>query len=251
MAAKRMPTFCKIYRQETGWLFQTLRSLSLAKRLTDATRARVEVEGIRVKLQKELELTQRLEDHARKALKGVTQKLDHIKGLGTTAIWLTPSFKNNPVQGAGDNVSAGYHGYWITDFTQIDPHLGTNADMKNLIAKAHAKGMKVFFDIITNHTADIIDYTNPGTGTDAYKYIDKETSPYKTAAGEKFDDRDYAGKNTFPELDAATSFPYTPTFRSEADKTVKVHRSNIMKKLDIHKVADLVKYAVKNGLVEP
>ena len=155
-------------------------------------------------------------------LKGVTQKLDYIKGLGTTAIWLTPSFKNNPVQGSGDNVSAGYHGYWITDFTQIDPHLGTNADMKNLIAKAHAKGMKVFFDIITNHTADIIDYTNPGTGTDAYKYIDKETSPYKTAAGEKFDDRDYAGKNTFPELDAATSFPYTPTFRSEADKTVKV-----------------------------
>lgn len=72
-------------------------------------------------------------------LKGVTQKLDYIKGLGTTAIWLTPSFKNNPVQGSGDNVSAGYHGYWITDFTQIDPHLGTNADMKNLIAKAHAK----------------------------------------------------------------------------------------------------------------
>ena len=76
--------------------------------------------------------------------------------------------------------------------------------------------------LLANHTADIIDYTNPGTGTDAYKYIDKETSPYKTAAGEKFDDRDYAGKNTFPELDAATSFPYTQTFRSEADKTVKV-----------------------------
>ncbi len=151
-------------------------------------------------------------------LKGVTQKLDYIKGLGTTAIWLTPSFKNNPVQGAGNDVSAGYHGYWITDFTQIDPHLGTNQDMKNLIAKAHAKGMKVFFDIITNHTADIIDYTKPGD----YSYINKETSPYKTAGGQDFDDRDYAGTDDFPKLDAGTSFPYVPTFRSEADKTVKV-----------------------------
>jgi len=153
-------------------------------------------------------------------LKGVTSKLDYIKGLGTTAIWLTPSFKNNPVQGSGDNVSAGYHGYWITDFTQIDPHLGSNADMKNLIAKAHAKGMKVFFDIITNHTADIIDYANPGDP--AYGYINKETAPYKKANGQVFDDRDYAGTNDFPALDADTSFPYKPTFRSEADKTVKV-----------------------------
>ena len=50
------------------------------------------------------------------------------RGLGTTAIWLTPSFKNRPVQGTGADASAGYHGYWITDFTQIDPHLGTNND---------------------------------------------------------------------------------------------------------------------------
>ena len=73
-------------------------------------------------------------------LRGLIQRLDYIKGLGTTAIWLTPSFKNRPVQGSGDDVSAGYHGYWITDFTQIDPHLGTNAELKELIDKAHAQG---------------------------------------------------------------------------------------------------------------
>ena len=84
--------------------------------------------------------------------------LDYIEGLGTTAIWLTPSFKNRPVQGAGANASAGYHGYWITDFTQIDPHLGTNAELEALIDEAHAAGIKVYFDIITNHTADVIDY---------------------------------------------------------------------------------------------
>jgi hypothetical protein len=70
-------------------------------------------------------------------LAGITQKLDYIKGMGTTAIWLTPSFKNKPVQGKPGEESAGYHGYWITDFTQIDPHLGTNADMKALIDAAH------------------------------------------------------------------------------------------------------------------
>ncbi len=71
-------------------------------------------------------------------LKGLTAKLDYIEGLGTTAIWLTPSFKNKAVQPA-DN-SAGYHGYWITDFTQIDPHLGSNADLRTLVDAAHARG---------------------------------------------------------------------------------------------------------------
>src|SRR6476646_10623294 len=69
-------------------------------------------------------------------LKGLTAKIDYIKGLGTTALWLTPSFKNKAVQ-PQDN-SAGYHGYWITDFTRIDPHLGTNQDLRTLVDAAHA-----------------------------------------------------------------------------------------------------------------
>lgn len=44
-------------------------------------------------------------------LKGLTRRLDYIKGLGTTAIWMAPIFKNRPVQGTGSNASAGYHGY--------------------------------------------------------------------------------------------------------------------------------------------
>jgi len=76
-------------------------------------------------------------------LAGLNSKLDYIEGLGTTAIWLTPSFLNKPVQGSGADVSAGYHGYWITDFTQIDPHLGTNAELEALIADAHSRGIKV------------------------------------------------------------------------------------------------------------
>src|SRR3546814_14358586 len=53
--------------------------------------------------------------------------------------------------------SACYHGYWVTDFTAVDPHLGTNADFKALVDAAHAKGMKVYMDILINHTADVIE----------------------------------------------------------------------------------------------
>ncbi|MGN8246530.1 pullulanase-type alpha-1,6-glucosidase [Cellulomonas soli] len=147
---------------------------------------------------------------------GLRQKLDYIEGLGTTAIWLTPSFANKPVQGTGVNASAGYHGYWITDFTRIDPHLGTNAELSALITEAHDRGIKVYFDIITNHTADVIDYAEG-----QYGYVDQATSPYTAADGTAFDPGDYAGTGTFPTLDPATSFPYTPVI-DPAEADVKV-----------------------------
>lgn len=87
-------------------------------------------------------------------LRGLINKLDYLQEMGITAIWLTPIMRNQAVQGD----SSGYHGYWILDFTEIDPHFGTNEELKELIDSAHAKGMKVFFDIITNHTADVIKY---------------------------------------------------------------------------------------------
>ena len=91
-------------------------------------------------------------------LKGVLKRLDYIQGLGATAIWLAPVFKNKVVQGPPGQESAAYHGYWITDFTDVDPHLGTRADFKALVDAAHARGMKVYLDIVVNHTADVIKY---------------------------------------------------------------------------------------------
>ncbi|WP_125773822.1 pullulanase-type alpha-1,6-glucosidase [Antribacter gilvus] len=149
-------------------------------------------------------------------LAGLRQNLDYVEGLGTTAIWLTPSFLNRPVQGTGANASAGYHGYWITDFTQIDPHLGTNEELRALIDDAHARGIKVYFDIITNHTADVVDYAEG-----QYSYVDQATDPYRDAAGTVFDPATYAGTDTFPTLDPATSFPYTPVV-APADQDLKV-----------------------------
>ncbi|WP_328395159.1 pullulanase-type alpha-1,6-glucosidase [Streptomyces sp. NBC_00390] len=149
-------------------------------------------------------------------LKGLTEKLDYIKGLGTTAIWMAPIFKNQPVQGEGKDASAAYHGYWITDFTQVDPHFGTNADLEKLIDKAHAKGMKVFFDVITNHTADVVDYKEK-----SYGYLSKGAFPYLTKDGVPFDDSDYAdGSRPFPKTDR-DSFPRTPVVPAEK-KDLKV-----------------------------
>jgi alpha-amylase len=149
-------------------------------------------------------------------LKGLLSRIDYIRGLGTTSIWLTPSFKNKPVQ-LEDGPSAGYHGYWITDFTRIDPHLGSNEELRALVDAAHARGMKVYFDIITNHTADVIGYQEGAR----QPYVSKDTEPYRTAAGVPFDDRDYAGTGNFPALDPATSFPYTPVL-DPAERDLKV-----------------------------
>jgi alpha-amylase len=67
-------------------------------------------------------------------------KLDYLQGMGVTAIWMTPQFTNRWVQGDGtiEGSSAGYHGYWQTDYTTIDPHFGSNAELIDLIDTAHA-----------------------------------------------------------------------------------------------------------------
>jgi pullulanase-type alpha-1,6-glucosidase len=150
-------------------------------------------------------------------IRGIIDRLPYLKAMGVTAIWMAPIFKNNPVQGDGTipGSSAGYHGYWITDFTQIDPHFGTNDELKELIALAHDQDIKVFFDIITNHTADIIRYAE-----NSVAYRNKKEHPYRDAAGNPFDDRDFINQ-PFPELDAETSFPYIPVFANPADATIK------------------------------
>ncbi|MFM5923413.1 MAG: alpha-amylase family glycosyl hydrolase [Novosphingobium sp.] len=112
-------------------------------------------------------------------LKGLTEKLDYIQGMGITAIWFAPVFKNKPVQGPKGDESAGYHGYWVTDFTTIDPHFGTEAEFKAFVDAAHARGMKVYMDIIVNHTADVIQYREGGD----YAYRSKADFPFSRRGG--------------------------------------------------------------------
>jgi len=76
-------------------------------------------------------------------LQGIIDKLDYIKKLGATAIWITPVV---------DNEDGGYHGYWAYDFRKVDEHLGDMAKLKELVNKAHKKGIKVILDMVFNHT---------------------------------------------------------------------------------------------------
>jgi len=80
--------------------------------------------------------------------------LARIKSLGFTAVWLTPVITQQEAIGAG----SGYHGYWGVDFLNVDPHLGTNADMADFSKCAKKLGLKVILDVVTNHTGDVIKY---------------------------------------------------------------------------------------------
>jgi glycosidase len=115
-------------------------------------------------------------------LKGLRSKLGYIQGLGATAVWVAPIFKNKAVQGPPGHESAGYHGYWITDFTQVDPHFGTNADFKELVDAVHARGMKFYMDIVVNHTADVI-YFEECVGKDRCPYRSIADYPYQRRGG--------------------------------------------------------------------
>ena len=153
-------------------------------------------------------------------LKGLTKRLDYIQGLGATAVWLSPIFKNKPVQGPKGHESAGYHGYWVTDFTRVDPHLGTDADFKAFVNAAHAKGMKVYMDIIANHTADVL-YPKECEGQSQCLYRSIADYPYQRRGGigggainDGFDGRNF-GKLTDP------NYAYTMTVKP-AERNVKV-----------------------------
>ena len=158
-------------------------------------------------------------------LKGLTAKLDYIQGMGVTAIWFAPIFKNKPVQGMPGQESAGYHGYWVTDFTSVDPHFGTNDEFKAFVAAAHARGMKVYMDIIINHTADVIGYKE-GEKT-GYAYRSKGDYPYSRAGGpngkpinQGFEGDENPDPANWAKL-TDPAFAYTPVV-AEAERQVKV-----------------------------
>ena len=159
-------------------------------------------------------------------LKGLTRRLDYIQALGATAIWVGPIFKNKPVQGGPGQQSAGYHGYWITDFTQVDPHLGTNADFAALVAAAHSRGMKVYMDIIVNHTADVIQYREC-VGKSECPYRSRADYPYQRRLGVNgaainpgFLGDDVRSAENFARL-TRSDYAYTP-FVPASERTVKV-----------------------------
>ncbi len=85
--------------------------------------------------------------------KGAERKLDYIKSLGATAVWISPVLLN----GNGD-----YHGYAATDFYQTDPRMGSLAELKSFVHAAHQRGILVVNDVVVNHGSTIVDSTDAG-----------------------------------------------------------------------------------------
>ena len=110
-------------------------------------------------------------------LRGIIQKIDdnYFSDLGINAIWMTPIVEQ--IHGATDEGTGktyGFHGYWTKDWTALDPNFGTKQDLKELVEKAHAKGIRIVLDAVINHTG-------PVTPTDAvYPNSWVRTSPQCT-----------------------------------------------------------------------
>lgn len=88
---------------------------------------------------------------------GVTAKLDYLQDLGVNTIWITPVVENIKGVAVTDEGSkdvpynAAYHGYWASDFTKLNPTLGTTGEFETMISEAHKRGMRIMVDIVVNH----------------------------------------------------------------------------------------------------
>lgn len=96
---------------------------------------------------------------------GLTQKLDYLDQLGVNTIWITPIVANEMEEGLETDLegtlSYGYHGYWASDFTTLNAHLGTEEEFAALLDEVHARGMKLMVDVVLNHAGyETEDYFN-------------------------------------------------------------------------------------------
>ena len=97
---------------------------------------------------------------------GITQKLDYLENLGINTIWITPIVENIPGVTVTDTgkedvpYNAAYHGYWASDFTKLNPTLGTEEEFQTLIDQAHSRGIRIMVDIVVNHAGYDTEFGN-------------------------------------------------------------------------------------------
>ncbi|WED24500.1 alpha-amylase [Vibrio sp. JC009] len=182
-------------------------------------------------------------------LKGVIEKLDYIKSLGTDAIWLSPIVEQmHGFVGGGESGSFpfyGYHGYWTRDFTKIDENFGSDEDLKRLVEEAHKRGIKILLDAVINHSGyssladlqfDNIQVLNPnadlpekwaewspakGENWHSYhKNIDYKNSEWKNWWGKDWVRTGLPGYQSPGSSDITMSLAGLPDFITESEKAV-------------------------------
>lgn len=180
---------------------------------------------------------------------GLEQKLDYLENLGVNTIWITPIVENSDTK-TDDNgkeiPSTGYHGYWVSDFTNLNPHLGTEAEFKSLINAVHARGMKLMVDVVLNHA---------GYGTeDHFNSILKDTNG-NTVKMLRDDSNTVTGDDVY---DALSKLPDFVTENEDVMNQLVEWQTDWVKKYDIdYYRVDTVKHvnsetwaAFKNALTE-
>ncbi len=146
-------------------------------------------------------------------LRGVERRIDYIRGLGASAVWITPPVAN---QWWNERVRyGGYHGYWAEDFSSVDAHYGTLDDYRSLSHALHSAGMYLVQDIVTNHVADFIDYGDDWRNGDPAHGFNLVADPRGRRAPSQFpfsmnDARDPAQRD-------AAIYHWTPDIRDYAD----------------------------------
>jgi len=114
--------------------------------------------------------------------KGLTRRLDYIRGLGATTVWISPVVQGQERMPKWD----GYHGYWAIDFTAHNPHFGSMAELQELVYQAHRRDMKVILDVVTNHTGQVFFYDLDSDGKQGAGELFPpfmSTGPYKGKVG--------------------------------------------------------------------
>ncbi|WNF36659.1 pullulanase [Bacillaceae bacterium IKA-2] len=125
----------------------------------------------------DLPLEEALKDWMGGDIAGIIQELDYLENLGVNTLWLSPVFEG-PYS----------HGYHPADFLEVDKNFGELEELKELIAKAHAKGMKVIYDFVPNHTSNehpfFQDALENGVDSEYYNYYTfYEDGSYETFYG--------------------------------------------------------------------
>jgi len=146
-------------------------------------------------------------------LKGITQKIGYIKELGATGIWITPPVANQ--WWSPDKTYSGRHGYWATNFKEVDRHFGTLEDYRQLSASLHKNSMYLIQDVVVNHTGNFFTYTGPYDPADVSKNFIRYEVPQPTQIPFYYNDANN------PEDREMAIYHFTPNITDYDDNITK------------------------------
>ncbi|NNE36177.1 MAG: alpha-amylase, partial [Rhodothermales bacterium] len=204
-------------------------------------------------------------------LQGLTEKVvdGYFGNLGVNVIWFTSPLEQVHGWVAGETgayPSYAYHGYWPLDFTRLDQNVGTEADLKTLVAACHERGIRVLMDVVMNHAGynTLLDMAEqgfgglkpgwqdwaPGPGEDWTSYHDRfidysDSTAWSTWWSGEWMRADIAGYPACGTSDQTTCTSSLPDFRTESDEPVRVPRFLTRKWMD-EQAGQSATYATNN-----